>query len=320
MSKALNKSKVVEMEVKTPKKSKDVEDDVKTPKAKKEKEVKTPKKTKESVKEDEDEEEVEVKTPKGKSKVEKKTPKKTKADKQKEVFDGLKELVLKIVRECSMNDADFNTLWDEKLDDIKKIVKTIEKKSAKKVKDPNAPKKASSAYIFFGKDERPKIKSENEDMSGVEIMREIARRWEDVKGTSKAKKYEKLAEKDKARAKKEKDEFTPTPGFEKKEKKRATSAMTLWRRENKEKLTKKLGLDKLEGKSKIGEIQKRVSAEWKSLSDSKKKKYVEEAEKLKKEMKTPKKQDKKVESDDEKEDESVEDESVEDESEVNAAE
>jgi hypothetical protein len=274
MSKVANKSKVFE-----------------------EKEVKTPKKTKkDSVKEEEEE----VKTPK-------KTHKKTKIEKQKEVFNGLKELVLDIVKECSMNDADFNTLWDEKLNEIKKIVKTIEKKSAKKVKDPNAPKKASSAYIFFGKDERLKIKEENEDMSGADIMKEVASRWNKIKGTSKAKKYEKLAEKDKERAKKEKEEFTPTPGFEKKESKRSTSAMTLWRRENKEKLTKKLELKGL----KIGEIQKRVSEEWKFLSESKKKKWVDEAKKLKDEMKSPKKQNKKDEEDDEKEEESVEEESEE---------
>ena len=50
-----------------------------------------------------------------------------------------------------------------------------QKKAAKK--DPNAPKRARSAYIIFTTDEGKKVREANPEMSAPEVLREIGRRW-----------------------------------------------------------------------------------------------------------------------------------------------
>ena len=50
-------------------------------------------------------------------------------------------------------------------------------KRAKKEKDPNAPKRAMSAYILFGQVEGKKIRESNKDMSAADVMKEIGARW-----------------------------------------------------------------------------------------------------------------------------------------------
>ena len=65
-------------------------------------------------------------------------------------------------------------------------------------KDPNAPKGAKSAYIFFGDKERAKIIKENPNFSPTEIMTELGKRWKELSEKEK-RPYEKEAEKDKAR-------------------------------------------------------------------------------------------------------------------------
>ena len=56
-----------------------------------------------------------------------------------------------------------------------KIMK--KKKKKKKKKDPNAPKKALSAYLYFGQTARAKIKEEMPELKGKEVMPEIGKRW-----------------------------------------------------------------------------------------------------------------------------------------------
>jgi len=75
-------------------------------------------------------------------------------------------------------------------------------KKRKRTKDPNAPKRALSAFFWFCNDERPRVKEGMNDATVGEIAKELGRRWndcgEEVKG-----KYEALASKDKARYEKE---------------------------------------------------------------------------------------------------------------------
>ncbi|KAI0052615.1 HMG-box, partial [Auriscalpium vulgare] len=51
------------------------------------------------------------------------------------------------------------------------------KRSARKLKDPNAPKRPASSYIFFQNEQRSIIKKENPQMSNQEVVAEISRRW-----------------------------------------------------------------------------------------------------------------------------------------------
>jgi hypothetical protein len=74
---------------------------------------------------------------------------------------------------------------------------------AKKVKDPNAPKKPCGAYMFFCKDKRNSIKAAKPALTTPEIGKELGRLWGTLSDGEKAK-YNKQAEQDKARYEKEK--------------------------------------------------------------------------------------------------------------------
>lgn len=77
--------------------------------------------------------------------------------------------------------------------------KKMKQKRQKKEKDPNAPKRPLSAFLWFSNDERPKAKAtmvEPTTLGGV--AKELGRRWGEISEHDKAK-YIALAAKDKAR-------------------------------------------------------------------------------------------------------------------------
>ena len=54
------------------------------------------------------------------------------------------------------------------------------KRKVRAKKDPNAPKRAMSAYILFSNDHRAQVKEEKPDMKFGEIARELADRWKNA--------------------------------------------------------------------------------------------------------------------------------------------
>lgn len=66
----------------------------------------------------------------------------------------------------------------------------------KNKKDPNAPKRALSAFFFFCGEFRAEIKEKNPDYTVGDIAKELGKRWEKVTDRSK---YEKQAADDKIR-------------------------------------------------------------------------------------------------------------------------
>lgn len=80
---------------------------------------------------------------------------------------------------------------------------------AKKVKDPNAPKKGMSAFMLFSNDQRNKIKAENPDLSFGEIGRKVGEAWKAL--TDKQKQvYVKKSDEDKKRYESEMETYTAT--------------------------------------------------------------------------------------------------------------
>ncbi|XP_067944798.1 high mobility group protein B2-like isoform X3 [Watersipora subatra] len=71
---------------------------------------------------------------------------------------------------------------------------TGNKRKAKK--DPNAPKRALSAFFFFCGEFRGQVKEKNPDFTVGDIAKELGKRWEKVTDKSK---YEKMAADDKVR-------------------------------------------------------------------------------------------------------------------------
>lgn len=87
--------------------------------------------------------------------------------------------------------------------------------SKKKKKDPTAPKRGTSSYLYFCHDERSVIQSEHHDMSAKEITSELGRRWNKLK-TDDARRfaeYEAMAVADRTRYEAEKASYVPSEDF-----------------------------------------------------------------------------------------------------------
>ena len=107
-----------------------------------------------------------------------------------------KEEALKLFK--STKEAVTNT--PSPVDDISVLTDDNTKASKKKKKDPNAPKRALSAYNFFLTENQQSIKATmtGDDVKQTDVLKEVGRQWKELSETKKAK-YIKLADKDKAR-------------------------------------------------------------------------------------------------------------------------
>jgi len=76
-------------------------------------------------------------------------------------------------------------------------------KGEKRKKDPNAPKRGLSAYMFFANDKRDKVREENPGIKFGEVGKILGEKWKEL--TDKDKKpYEEKAKIDKERYESEK--------------------------------------------------------------------------------------------------------------------
>jgi|LauGreDrversion4_2_1035121.scaffolds.fasta_scaffold55068_4 hypothetical protein len=98
-----------------------------------------------------------------------------------------------------------NYVPEEKVED--EIPKTKKTKKTKKPKAEGAPKMPKSAFQFFCVDERINLKNQKSELKGKEILKELGIRWQLIKVTKAAKKYEKMAVADQARYQAEKEEW-----------------------------------------------------------------------------------------------------------------
>ena len=104
---------------------------------------------------------------------------------------------------------------DENQSKFKALFAGCAKKSGKRKKDPNAPKRSKSSYLFFCVEERIVIKEETPDMSAKDVTSALGARWNLLKaeGDDSIQKYVDLAAEDKERYALEKSEYTPPVDF-----------------------------------------------------------------------------------------------------------
>ena len=81
----------------------------------------------------------------------------------------------------------------------------------KSKKDPNAPKRAQSAYLYFSTTNRDRIKEANPDADFGEINKMLGAEWKRMDSDDKAK-YEAMAKQDKARYATEMKSYSPVKG------------------------------------------------------------------------------------------------------------
>jgi len=92
------------------------------------------------------------------------------------------------------------------IDDIKDMDTFMKPKKNKKVKDPKAPKRGLSAWIIYTNEMRTKFKADNPEKSTTELTTLMSQEWRNMTDEDK-KKYIDLAEVDKQRYMKEKEEY-----------------------------------------------------------------------------------------------------------------
>lgn len=205
---------------------------------------------------------------------------------QSAVTDYVIEVISSVLDESDIDSV--RTALDKHQDELQKVIsKNLPKQKSvhlKKVKDPNAPKRGKSSYIFFCVDKRQEIIDANPDMSAKDLIKELGRVWREDISDEEKKKYQEQSTADKTRYEEEMVDYTPPAdlGFvsEKKTKKSkrvgpkrgrtayiffCTEQRPLLKEENPDMNTK--------------EVTSQLGVMWKALSDKEKKPYVKLAEK-----------------------------------------
>ncbi|KAF8642938.1 hypothetical protein AX16_009326 [Volvariella volvacea WC 439] len=93
----------------------------------------------------------------------------------------------------------------------RKAAEKAEKIPRKGKKDPKAPKRALSAYMFFSQDWRERIKAENPDAGFGEVGKLLGAKWKELDEEEK-KPYIEQAARDKTRAEEEKAAYDGKKG------------------------------------------------------------------------------------------------------------
>ncbi|KAJ5239515.1 Non-histone chromosomal protein 6 [Penicillium chermesinum] len=93
----------------------------------------------------------------------------------------------------------------EKMPKEKPVRKTKERATRRK-KDPNAPKRGLSAYMFFANDNRDKVREENPGISFGQVGKMLGDKWKAL-SDSERKPYDEKAAADKKRYEEEKAKY-----------------------------------------------------------------------------------------------------------------
>lgn len=98
-------------------------------------------------------------------------------------------------------------LTNELTEELQNLEQNVPKH--KNTKDPNAPKRPSTAWIFFYKENVKKVKEEDSSVPTKQICSTLSEKWKGMTDAQKEK-YNKLAMKDKQRYQREKEQYENT--------------------------------------------------------------------------------------------------------------
>ena len=139
-----------------------------------------------------------------------------------------KKLLASLEAEAAEDKARYNEAMEDYVaPSDEELAAIVPAKKARKTsdKDPNAPKRGKSAYIFFCAAMRPQVKEELGEEGKSSIMAELGKRWKELKEdddrADELAEYTKMAADDKARYEEEKEKGKSAEQVEKKPKKQA---------------------------------------------------------------------------------------------------
>ncbi len=153
------------------------------------------------------------------------------------------------------------------------------KKGYKRQNTEGAPKRPLTAYFLWVRDNREQFKQNNPGKKVTELAQLMGTEWrslDDKKKQQWADEAAKLKEQYGKQAEKFKKTGELTEIVQKEKTKRTPSAYILWSKDARP------GIKKANPDMSFGDISKVLGGTWKSLSDSKKQPYVNQANKLKK--------------------------------------
>ena len=137
-----------------------------------------------------------------------------------------KTLLASLEAEAAEDKARYNEAMEDYVaPSDEELAAIVPAKKARKTsdKDPNAPKRGKSAYIFFCAAMRPQVKEELGEEGKSSIMAELGKRWKELKEdddrADELAEYTKMAADDKARYEEEKENGKPAEPVEKQSKK-----------------------------------------------------------------------------------------------------
>ena len=158
------------------------------------------------------------------------------------------------------------------------IGKNGKPKKKKKAKDPNKPKRAMVAFMYFSIDQRPVMQKKNPTLKIADISKLLGEQWRGMSAAQKAP-YDKKAAADKKRYEKEMKSYVPP--YKPKRAMVAFMFFSIEQRPSEQKKNPSLG---------IADISKLLGQQWRTMSDSQKARYeklaAQDKIRYEKEMKT----------------------------------
>ena len=140
-------------------------------------------------------------------------------------------------------------------------------KKKKKAKDPNKPKRAMVAFMYFSIDQRPEVQKRQPELKIADVSKVLGERWRNMSAAQKAK-YDAKAAADKKRYEKEMKAYKPP--YKPKRPMVAFMFFSIEQRPSVQKKNPSLG---------IADISKVLGQQWRGMTAGQKAKYEEKAAK-----------------------------------------
>lgn len=174
-----------------------------------------------------------------------------------------------------------NSEFKDLVDKTFESVKTVEKQKTNK-KDPNAPKRPCTSYIYFSNDVRKNLQEKNPELKPKQLAAKIGELWKGLTDVQKVP-YENLYKDAKAKFDIAKANYVPAAGFEVEEKsskkvkdpnapKKPKNSFMFFCEENRDLVKEK------NASFSPKEVTKKLAETWRDLSDDEKQKYKDKAD------------------------------------------
>lgn len=146
------------------------------------------------------------------------------------------------------------------------VVKQENKKTKKREKDPNKPKRPESSFLLWSKNQRQKLKESNKNMESKEIMKELGRMWKSLSDEEKES-FDAISNDKKQKYKEQVEEYNKNNNIVKEKKVakkeiKKTSPYDLFKKGKVEEIRKE------NPKIKIKDIEEDIKKEWKRIKSS----------------------------------------------------